>query len=66
MYKALSLCIEGTSPDDIPLHPPTEISADITEMAVYLTEYFHAEAMIGIQSGNDLSVQEHNLLIFNS
>ena len=45
MYKALSLCIEGTNPDDIPLHPPTEISADIAEMAVHLTEYFQKQRL---------------------
>ena len=43
MYKALSLCFEGSSPGDIPPHPLSETSADIAEMAVHLTEYFQKQ-----------------------
>jgi len=34
MYKALSLCIEGTYPDNIPPQPLLETSVDVVEMAV--------------------------------
>jgi len=43
IYKALSLCIEGTHADDMPLQPILEISTDVADMAVHLTEYFQKQ-----------------------
>ena len=45
MYKALSLCIEGTHADDMPLQPVLEISTDVAEVAVHLTEYFQKQRL---------------------
>ena len=50
MYKSLSLCIEGTHADDMPLKPVLKISTDVADMAVHLTEVF-PKTTVGIQSG---------------